>query len=160
MPDLAGPAQAIAERLKARKDTIAVAESSTGGLISASLLAIPGASAYYLGGTVIYTLKARNELLGLTKDVLKAQTPLSEAYVALCARTIRDKLGATWGIAELGATGPTGTQYGHPPGICVLAVEGPVSVTLRIENGRADREANMWEFAYAGLDLLYRALMK
>ncbi len=158
MPDLAGPAQAIAELLKARQQTIAVAESSTGGLISASLLAVPGASAYYLGGTVIYTLKARNELLGLTKDALKAQTPLSEAYVALCARTIRDKLGATWGIAELGATGPAGTSYGHPPGICVLAVEGPVSLTLRIENGCAAREANMWEFTHAGLALLQRAL--
>ena len=153
MPDLTGPARAVAELLKARKETIAVAESSTGGVISASLLAIPGASAYYLGGTVIYTIKARNELLGLTKEALKAQTPLSEAYVSLCARTIRDKLGATWGIAELGATGPAGTQYGHPPGICVLAVEGPVSLTLRIENGRADREANMWAFAHAGLDL-------
>ena len=159
MPDLTGPARAVAELLKARKETIAVAESSTGGVISASLLAIPGASAYYLGGTVIYTIKARNELLGLTKEALKAQTPLSEAYVSLCARTNRDKLGATWGIAELGATGPAGTQYGHPPGICVLAVEGPVSLTLRIENGRADREANMWEFAHAGLELLHRALM-
>ena len=160
MPDLAGPAQAIAELLKARQQTIAVAESSTGGLISASLLAVAGASAYYLGGTVIYTIKARNELLGLTKDALKAQTPLSESYVALCARTIRDKLGATWGIAELGATGPAGTSYGHPPGICVLAVEGPVSLTLRIANGRAEREANMWEFAHAGLALLQRALTK
>jgi nicotinamide-nucleotide amidase len=160
MPNLAGPAEAIAELLKARQQTVAVAESSTGGLISASLLAVPGASAYYLGGTVIYTIKARNELLGLTKEALKTQTPLSEAYVALCARTIRDKLGATWGIAELGATGPAGTSYGHPPGICVLAVEGPVSLTLRIENGRADREANMWEFAHAGLALLQRALTK
>jgi PncC family amidohydrolase len=160
MPDLAGPAQALAELLKTRKDTIAIAESSTGGLISASLLAVPGASAYYLGGTVIYTIKARNELLGLSKDALKAQTPLSEAYVALCARTIRDKLGATWGLAELGATGPTGTSYGHPPGICVLAVAGPISLTLKIDNGRSDRVANMWEFAHAGLDLLHRALMQ
>lgn len=158
MTPLADRANAVAALLKARKQTVAVAESSTGGLLSASLLAVPGASAYYLGGTVIYTLKARNEFLGLTKDQLKAQIPLSEAYVALCARTIRDKLGATWGIAELGATGPSGTQYGHPPGICVLAVEGPVALTFRIENGRADREGNMWEFTTAALTLLERAL--
>ncbi len=160
MIHLAGPANALADLLKARKETIAVAESSTGGLISASLLAVPGASAYYLGGTVIYTIKARNELLGLSKDALKAQTPLTEAYVSLCARTIREKLGATWGLAELGATGPAGTSYGHPPGICVLAIEGPVSLTLRIENGSSDREANMWAFAHAGLDLLHQALRR
>lgn len=158
MPDLAGPAPAIAALLKSRQQTVAVAESSTGGLISASLLAVPGASAYYLGGTVIYTIKARNALLGLTRDALQAQTPLSEAYVSLCARTMRDRLGATWGVAELGATGPAGTPYGHPPGICVLAVAGPVSLTFRIENGRSEREANMWEFAHAALDLLRRAL--
>jgi nicotinamide-nucleotide amidase len=158
MSDLAKPAVASAELLKARKETLAIAESSTGGLISASLLAVPGASAYYLGGTVIYTLKARNELLGLSKETLKAQIPLTEAYVTLCARAIREKLGATWGIAELGATGPAGTSYGHPPGICVLAVDGPVTLTARIDNGRSDREANMWEFAHAALDLLLRAL--
>lgn len=158
MRDLTGPTHAIADLLKARKDTLAVAESSTGGLISAGLLAVPGASAYYLGGTVIYTIKARNELLGLSQDTLRNQTPLSEAYVALCARAIREKLGATWGVAELGATGPAGTQYGHPPGICVLAVDGPVCLTARIENGRSDREANMWEFATAAFDLLQRAL--
>ncbi|MSR14817.1 MAG: CinA family protein [Gammaproteobacteria bacterium] len=158
MPDLAGPALVLAELLKAHHETLAVAESSTGGLISASLLAVPGASAYYLGGTVIYTIKARNELLGLSKETLKAQSPLTEAYVTLCARAIREKLGATWGIAELGATGPAGTSYGHPPGICVLAVEGPVTLTARIDNGCGDREANMWEFAHTALQLLQRAL--
>lgn len=158
MTTLASPVAAIADLLKTRRQTLAVAESSTGGLISASLLAVPGASAYYLGGTVIYTIKARNELLGLTKEALKAQTPLSEAYVTLCARTIRERLGATWGIAELGATGPAGTSYGHPPGICVLAVDGPVTLTCRIENGRSEREANMWEFAHAAFELLARAL--
>ena len=158
MPDLAGPALAIAELLKARHETLAVAESSTGGLISASLLAVPGASAYYLGGTVIYTLKARHELLGLSPETLKAQTPLTDTYVTLCARTIREKLGATWGIAELGASGPAGTSYGHPPGICVLAVDGPITLTARIDNGCDDREANMWEFTHTALDLLLGAL--
>ncbi len=155
---LAAPVLALAEQLKSRRETIAVAESSTGGLISASLLAVPGASAYYQGGTVIYTLKARNELLALSKDVLQAQTPLSEAYVSLCAQSIRARLGATWGLAELGATGPAGTPYGHPPGVCVIAVEGPVSLTYRIDNGCGDREANMWEFTHAALNLLAQAL--
>lgn len=158
MTSLAAPAETLAALLKARGETVAVAESSTGGLISASLLAVPGASAYFLGGAIIYTLQARRELLGLSAPTLRAQTPLSEAYVTLCARAIRERLGATWGLAELGATGPAGTPYGHPPGICVLAVDGPVTLTHRIENGRAEREPNMRDFAGTALELFTRAL--
>ncbi|MBM4228980.1 MAG: CinA family protein [Gammaproteobacteria bacterium] len=158
MTQLATPVETIAALLKARGETVAVAESSTGGLISASLLAVPGASAYYRGGAIIYTLEAREALLGLGKETLRRQTPLTEDYVNLCARAIRDRLGATWGLAELGATGPAGTPYGHPPGICVLAVEGPVCLNLRIENGSAEREPNMWAFAHSAFELFARAL--
>lgn len=158
MSTLAQPVNAIAELLKARQQTVAVAESSIGGLLSASLLAVPGASAYYLGGAVIYTLKARETLLGLSPRTLREQVPLTEAYVARCASAIRERLDATWGLAELGATGPAGTPYGHPPGICVLAIDGPVSLTCRLETGSNDREANMWAFAHAAFDLFQRAL--
>lgn len=148
----------IAGALKARRHTVAVAESSTGGLISAQLLAVAGASAYYLGGTVIYTLRARRDLLGIDDATLARQEPLTEAYVRLCAETIRARLDATWGIAELGATGPAGTAYGHPPGICVLAVSGPVTRTRRLETGLADREANMQIFTRAAFELFAEAL--
>ena len=158
MATLSSHAHTVAAILKARKDTVAVAESSTGGLISASLLAVPGASAYYLGGTVIYTLRARRDLLGLDQVTIDRQTPLTEAYVSLCAQTMRTRMGATWGVAELGATGPAGTSYGHPPGICVLAVVGPVTLTRRLETGSPDREANMQVFMQAALDLLHEAL--
>jgi PncC family amidohydrolase len=158
MITLSRQAAALADILKARKETIGVAESSTGGLIAANLLAVPGASAYFLGGTVIYTLRARRELLGIDKVTLDRQEPLTEAYVTLCAQTIRERLGATWGIAELGATGPAGTPYGHPPGICVLAVSGPVTVTRRLETGSPDREGNMQTFTRAALELLQEAL--
>ena len=158
MITLSTQAAAVADILKARKDTVGVAESSTGGLISANLLAVPGASAYFLGGTIIYTLRARRELLGIDKSTLDRQQPLTEAYVALCAQTIRTRLDATWGIAELGATGPAGTSYGHPPGICVLAVVGPVTLTRRIETGSPDREGNMQTFTRAALELLHEAL--
>ncbi|MEX2481226.1 MAG: CinA family protein [Gammaproteobacteria bacterium] len=151
-------AGALGERLKSRRETLAIAESSTGGLVSASLLAVPGASAYFLGGTVIYTLRARRDLLGIAQATLDAQTPLTDDYVALCAETIRTRLGATWGLAELGATGPAGTPYGHPPGICVLAVSGPVRLTRRLETGHGDREANMQHFTDAALELLDEAL--
>ena len=148
----------VADMLKDRQQTVAVAESSTGGLISSSLLAVPGASAYFLGATIIYTIEARRDLLGLSKETLKKQTPLSEGYVSLCAKQIRETLHATWGIAELGATGPAGTPYGHGPGICVLAVEGPVSLTHRIDNGSSDREGKMEIFADAAIDLLRQAI--
>ena len=158
MSELATMAGAVADLLKANKQTVAVAESSSGGLIAASLLAVPGASAYFLGGTVIYTLKARRELLGIPDEVLKGLKPLTEDYVRLCARQIREKLGTTWGIAELGATGPTGTRYGHPPGISVLAVSGPVERTERLETGSDDRTANMWRFTETALTLLETAI--
>lgn len=158
MTPSSAPAAPLAALLKARGETVAVAESSTGGLISASLLAIPGASAYYLGGTVIYTLEAREHLLGIRAEVLRGMRPLTAEYVALCAETIRARLGATWGLAELGATGPTGTRYGHPPGISVLAVAGPLPLTRAIETHSADRESNMQVFTAAALDLLREAM--
>ena len=156
--DLAAAAASAAALLKARRETIAVAESSTGGLLSAALLAVPGASAYYLGGTVIYTIAARRDLLGVPAEVLARQQPLTEDYVRLCARTIRARLRASWGIAELGATGPAPTPYGHAPGICVLAVDGPVSRTLRLETGHGARVENMQAFTSAALRLLAEAL--
>lgn len=158
MATLSSHATEVADILKARKQTVGVAESSTGGLISASLLAVPGASAYYLGGTIIYTLKARRDLLGLAQAEIDRQKPLTDEYVSLCADTIRTRLGATWGIAELGATGPAGTPYGHPPGICVLAVSGPVNLTRRLETGSPDREGNMQVFMRAAIELLHEAL--
>ena len=158
MSQLSTIAADVAVQLKQAEQTIAVAESSTGGLISSALLAIPGASAYFLGGSVIYTLEARRELLGLSDQQLDNLKPLSEEYVSVCARTIRQKLGATWAIAELGATGPGDTRYGHSPGICVLAIDGPVQLTRQIETGSGDREENMWAFVAAAVELLDQAL--
>ena len=151
-------AKKIAELLRERKETISVAESSVGGLLSASLLAVPGASDYYMGGTVVYTMKARRKLLGLSKEILDTQEPLTEAYVSLLAKTMRDHLRSDWAIAELGATGPGGTPYGHPPGICVLAVSGPKNLSKYLETQSGDREGNMCVFLEEGLNLLLKAL--
>ncbi|MBV1961899.1 MAG: CinA family protein [Immundisolibacteraceae bacterium] len=158
MSQLSTVAAQVATQLKQAEQSIAVAESSTGGLISSALLAIPGASSYFLGGAVVYTLEARRELLGLSDAQLATLKPLTEEYVGVCARAIRLKLGATWGLAELGATGPAGTRYGHEPGICVLAVDGPVQLTRLIETGSGDREANMWRFVEAAIELLDQAM--
>ena len=148
---LAGPVAAL---LVAAKQTVAVAESSAGGLVSAALLAVPGASAYYLGGSVIYTQAARRQVLRVPDEAVRGIRSSTEAYALLKARTVRVQLGATWGLAETGAAGPSGNRYGDAPGHACLAVAGPVERALTVETGRADREANMWAFARAAIALL------
>ena len=157
MPELAPMAAAAAINLKQLGHTVAVAESSTAGLISAGLLAVAGASAYYAGGIVMYTRQSRKTYLDLDPEALKGLEPLSEAMVMVFAAAARQSLGATWGIAELGAAGPTGTPYGHPAGISVIGISGPVDLSLRIETGSADREENMWRFTQEALTLLAQA---
>lgn len=151
-------AAAPAAQLVQERQTLAVSESSAGGLISAALLAIPGASAYYLGGGVIYTQGARRALLGLPDQAVTGIRSASEAFALLAARTIRERLGATWGLSETGATGPTGNRYGDAAGHACIAVAGPVERVITLETGSADREANMWAFARAALDLLSACL--
>jgi PncC family amidohydrolase len=152
-------AQDVADILKARKQTVAVAESSSGGLISAALLAVPGASAYFLGGAVVYTGKARMSLMGLTREAVADVRSSSEPYALILARTARENLGATWGLSETGAAGPTGNPYGDAAGHSCLAVSGPTMETaFTLETGDPDRAANMDAFALAALKLLAKAL--
>ena len=158
MADLTRHTAEIALLLVERGETVAVAESSTAGLISASLLAVPGASAYYGGGSVIYTLASRRELLGISKADVEGLEPLTEAMVLRFAGRAREQLNATWGIAELGVAGPTGARYGHPPGISVVGISGPVERSTTIKTGSADRERNMWDFTSAALGLLRTTL--
>ena len=150
-------AQALGERLKQPRQTIAVAESSTGGLVSAALLSVPGASAYFRGGGVIYTGQARNALLGLPEE-LTDMRPATEAYATLLARRMRTVLNTYWAVAETGATGPTGNRYGDKAGHTCFAVVGPVERSRTLETGSADRSANMLAFAAATLDLLGECL--
>jgi PncC family amidohydrolase len=159
VPDLLASLSArVAARLVARGESVAVAESSTGGLVSAALLAIPGASAYFLGGGVVYTQAARRGLLGIPDEAMAGIRSSSEPYALLVARTVRERLGATWGLAETGAAGPSGNRYGDAPGHSCIAVVGLVERARTIETGRADREANMWAFARAALELLDECL--
>lgn len=144
-------------RLMARGETIAVAESSTGGLLSACLLAVPGASVYFLGGGVIYTKQARIALLGITDEMMAGMRSSSEPYALLLARTARERLGTVWGLAETGAAGPTGNRYGDAAGHTCVAVAGPAEKVLTLETGDSDRWANMHRFGAAALELLLRA---
>ena len=158
MQDLLPLAEAVAERLKARGETVAVAESSTGGLIAAALLAVPGASAYFIGGAVVYTRQARRMLLDIPDAALAGMRASTEAYALLLARTARQRFPASWALAETGAAGPTGNRYGDAAGHSCLALAGPVERSLTLETGSADRRANMRAFAAAALDLLRRSL--
>ena len=151
-------ADEIAALLKARRETIAIAETSSGGLIAASLLAVPGASAYFLGGSVAYTRQARVALLGITDDQMKGIRSSSEPYAALLAATIRVRHGATWGLSETGAAGPTGNRYGDKAGHSCIAVAGPREKLLTIETAHADRQQNMRTFALTALETLLKTL--
>ena len=158
MPNDLSIAAALAALLKERKQTLAVAESSAGGLISATLLAVPGASAYFVGGGVIYTQAARRGLLRVGDDAVKGIRSSSEAYAQLKAKAVRELMGATWGLAETGASGPTGNRYGDAAGHACIAVAGPVERVITVETGDADRERNMWAFTRAALKLLEDAV--
>ena len=151
-------AEGVAEALKSSRQTLAVAESSSGGLISAALLSVPGASAYFIGGAVVYTGKARMSLLDLPREAVAGMRSASEPYALLLARTARETMGATWGLSETGAAGPTGNPYGDAAGHTCMAVAGPVEMTFTLETGQVDRAANMDAFAIAALKLLLSAL--
>ena len=154
MKDLLPLAETIAARLKARKETIAVAESSTGGLISAALLGVGGASAYFVGGAVVYTQTARRALLDIQDAAMAGMRASTEPYALLLARAARARFSVTWGLSETGATGPTGNRYGDPAGHTCIALVGASERALTLETGKDDRVENMRLFAAAALKLL------
>jgi nicotinamide-nucleotide amidase len=160
MKELVAIAENIAARLIERRQTIAVAESSTGGLISASLLAVPGASAYFLGSAVVYTRDARRILMDIPDEAMKGIRSASEAYATLLASQIRQRFSADWGLSETGATGPTGNRYGDAAGHSCMAVAGLEPSAITLETGSADRLANMHVFAATALNLLLQNLLR
>jgi nicotinamide-nucleotide amidase len=148
----------IGDRLAERRETIAVAESSAGGLIAAALLSRPGASAYFLGGAVLYTRRSRRLLTTLEDEDLEGLRSSSPPYARLLARHQRTRFGATWAVAETGAAGPDGNRYGDPAGHACLAVDGPAPRERTLRTGRAERAGNMVDFAMAALALLEQAI--
>jgi nicotinamide-nucleotide amidase len=147
-------ASRISARLLEQGATLSVCESSAGGLISASLLSVPGASRFFIGGLVVYTVTAREALLGITLADMEGIRPATEPYAALLATRCRERLGTTWALSETGATGPSGNRYGDPAGHACFAVSGSKSATRTLRTGDADRESNMRAFAGAALLLL------
>lgn len=160
MESLTALGTAVGALLTERKQTLAVAESSAGGLINATLVAVPGASAYYLGGCVIYTATGREQLLGITARDMAGMRSASQAFAQLLAQRVRATLGTTWGLAETGASGPGGNRYGDAPGHACIAVAGPVEAVITIDTGSAEREDNMWAFARRAVELLDACVRK
>jgi PncC family amidohydrolase len=158
MRDLLPIAGKLGAILKDRHETIAIAESSTGGLISAALLAVPGASAYFLGGAIVYTRESRRTLLDIPDSAFAGIHGVTEPLARVLARGTLKRFATTWSVAEVGAAGPTGNRYGDPAGHSCMAVAGPVERTLTVETGSSDRVANMRAFAAAALDLLAKSL--
>ena len=158
MHELTVMAERVALRLIERAETVAIAESSAGGLVSAALLAAPGASRYFVGGSVIYTGTARQQLLGILPADMEGLQPATEPYASVLARSARLKLGTVWGVGETGAAGPAGNRYGDPPGHSCIAVFGPTESRQTITTGSADRWRNMHDFALAALSLLHHCL--
>lgn len=148
----------IKNLLKQRQETVGVAESSTGGLVSAALLAIPGASAYFVGGGILYTHTARKRLLGIDLDNTPDLRASTEAYAQLVADRIRERLNTTWGVCETGAAGPSGNRYGNPAGHTCIAVSGPVNQSATLKTGLSNREENMWIFTEKVLQLFEQSL--
>jgi PncC family amidohydrolase len=160
MQSLSTLGSVVGTLLKERRQTLAVAESSAGGLINAALVAVPGASAYYLGGGIIYTSAGRSALLGITAQDVSNMRSASEPFAKLLAQRVRSNLGATWGLSETGASGPTGNRYGDAPGHACIAVSGPLEAAITVETRSSDREANMWTFARRAIELLETCLLR
>jgi PncC family amidohydrolase len=158
VPNIEEIAAEIARRLIERGQSVAVAESAAGGLISAALLAVPGASGYFKGGVVVYNADAKERLAGMTRQELEADRSATAPHAAALARAVRRRLGADWAIAETGAAGPTGNRYGDPAGHVAMAIDGPDCRTAVHRTGRSDRQPNMAAFALAALELLLSSL--
>ena len=160
MQDLLKHAERVAALLKERKETIAVSESSTGGLVTASLLAVPGASAYCLGGVVLYTRQAWHALRDFDESLLKGARSATEENAWVRAELARQRFGATWGLCETGAAGPAGNRYGDPAGHTCIAVAGAARSSMTLQTNRSERLENMHAFAEAALKLLQEVLSK
>ena len=160
MKKLTTLAETVGQLLIERKQTLAISESSSGGLISAALLSISGASTYFMGGGVIYTHRARQILLEIDFEDHPGVRSSSEPYALLAANTVRERLGTYWGLSETGAAGPTGNRYGDVAGHSCIAVSGPVEKVITLETGLSDREENMWVFAEKSLKTLEQAILE
>jgi PncC family amidohydrolase len=149
----------VAALLRARGERVAVADGATGGLIAASLLTVPGALDFFVGGGVVYSFRARDVLFALPREAYKGMRGASEDYALLQALAIRENFGAEWGLAESGSVGGSAHPSGAPAGRSVAALVGPSGEHTRVfETGSDDRIANMAAFTRNALEAFGDAL--
>ena len=113
---------AVADALRDREETLAVAESCTGGLIGAAITAVPGASDYFDSGLTTYAYDAKRRHLGVSREALDEHGAVSEPVAYEMARGVRDVADVTWGIATTGVAGPTGGTEEDPVGTVYIGV--------------------------------------
>ena len=146
-------AERIAARLIERGESVAVSESSSGGLVSAALLAVPKASIWYQGASITYTPNVARGLLGITRETMPTGVRSStEPYALFMAGVIRERLRGSWGLCETGAAGPEGNSYGDSAGHTCVGIVGPVEASFTLETGESDRAENMMAFARFALE--------
>ena len=160
MAKLTSLANRVGALLKERQETIAVSESSSGGLVSAALLSIPGASSYFIGGGIVYTSRARTVLLNIDFKDHPGVRSSSEPYALLAANAVRMRLRTDWGLADTGAAGPIGNRYGDSSGHTCIAIAGVLDRAHTLETGSGDREKNMWKFAETSLQILEETILQ
>ncbi len=148
---------AVLAQIQARGETLAVAESMTGGLLASRLTAIPGASQAFLGGATVYSVAAKAALLGLEPAWLNEVGTVSEACARAMAEAVRQRLQATWALAVCGNAGP-GAEGGAPVGAVFVALAGPDGTTVRTPVLAGDRVELQLRSTAVALDLLRRAL--
>jgi len=158
-PALRQADEAVASLLRARGETICVAETAAGGLVSAALLATPGASRFYRGGLTLYTLESRIAFAGWTDRDIQTYDGPTPSLVAGLASHVRGTLKATYCVGESGTAGPTasGKTPNRQPGYVALAVVGDKDTLSKdLDTGLGnDRQANMVAFAVAALGLVH-----
>ena len=156
---LAGLGAGAGALLKERGQTVAVAESSAGGVIAAALLAVPGASAYFKGGGVVYTGASKQTLVAVPDEAMAEARAATETHALhLARRRQAAPRKRTGGSGRPGRPGRAGNRYGDPPGHSCIAVSGPLEKAVTLATGSDRREENMWAFASAALDLLAECL--
>jgi nicotinamide-nucleotide amidase len=163
------PESVLLDMLRTRNETLAVAESVTGGVLASRLVDVPGASRAFCGGIIAYTPQAKFELLGITADFIATHGTVGEEITCEMATKVKERLGTTWGIATTGNAGPVADEGALKPddnkdgsinnrqiGRCYIAVAGPDILTCQTHNIHGDRSDIQFRAANWGIDMLRR----
>jgi nicotinamide-nucleotide amidase len=151
---------AVGELLRSRGETLAVAESCTGGLLGSRITDVSGSSSYFLGGAICYTGAAKIALAGVDPALIAANGEVSEPVAIALANGIRERFGSTWGVGITGIAGPTGGTPEKPVGTVHIAVAWPGGHKHRHILWQGPRAIVKWYSTQQALDLLRRCVLK